>query len=768
MFRFLLVLMLGVGISGQAGAQLSGVVLDPSGSVVTSATVTVSNLKDSSSSRTAISDAEGKYAFMDLPPGHYRMVVFAPGFKEYINSDVHVIAGAGQALAVRLELSPISQTLTVTTTRQEGYAHTETDHGTEILEIHEVRESSAKDVGEALVGMEGLYKIRKSGIANDIVLRGFQQDNLNVLIDRAHVFGACPNNMDPAAFHVDFSEVEKVEVTRGPFDMRTEGGLGGAINIVNKEPKSGFHLTPNLAAGSFGYFNPSLTASGSKGRFFGLIGHSFRRSDPYQDGSGKRMTEYANYLTDALDSEAYRVHTSWLKLGAELAPNQKIDVGYTRQRTGQVLYPYLQMDGIYDDADRANLTYNATSPFAHVSHLRLQGYFTQVSHWMTDQFRVSSDGSPRPYSMGTFAGTRALGMNAEAEIAGFITGADVYSRDWDAGTSLRPAGYMTQASVPDVRMNVAGFYVEHIRQLHPSLRLTAGARLDTSEAEARSSNVNTALYLAYKGVGLTPRRDTAPSGSLRLAYTVRNLDVFAGVGHRTRFADPQERFFALKRMGSDWVGNPDLDLTRNTEVDLGFTLRTNRFIVRPTFFYSNLDDFVVVHNQKKMNAVSGVMNSMARSYFATDARIYGGEVMSSATLTDYLIFRSGFSYSRGSKDIAPAFMITDPDLPETAPYRLRALLRYGQKMFFGELEGVFLGRQDRVDSDLKEMPTPGYAVVNLKIGIHGEKLKFSGGVDNLLNRYYREHFSFQRDPYRTGAQAPEPGRSAFLTLGYEF
>lgn len=53
----------------------------------------------------------------------------------------------------------------------------------ESLEIREVRESSAKDVGEALTKLGGIWKIRKGGIANDIVLRGFYRDNINVLID---------------------------------------------------------------------------------------------------------------------------------------------------------------------------------------------------------------------------------------------------------------------------------------------------------------------------------------------------------------------------------------------------------------------------------------------------------------------------------------------------------------------------------------------------------------------------------------------------------
>jgi iron complex outermembrane receptor protein len=44
----------------------------------------------------------------------------------------------------------------------------------------------------------------------------------------------------------------------------------------------------------------------------------------------------------------------------------------------------------------------------------------------------------------------------------------------------------------------------------------------------------------------------------------------------------------------------------------------------------------------------------------------------------------------------------------------------------------------------------------------------TGGLDNILNRYYWEACSYQRDPFRSGLQVPEPGRSAYLNAAYNF
>ena len=49
---------------------------------------------------------------------------------------------------------------------------TEVTTNEEVLTIREVRESPARDIGEAAGNIPGLTSLRKGAIANDIVLRG--------------------------------------------------------------------------------------------------------------------------------------------------------------------------------------------------------------------------------------------------------------------------------------------------------------------------------------------------------------------------------------------------------------------------------------------------------------------------------------------------------------------------------------------------------------------------------------------------------------------
>ena len=59
------------------------------------------------------------------------------------------------------------------------------------------------DVGAALTrNTSSVSLIRRSAVANDIVVRGLKKDNIAVTIDGMKIYGACPNRMDPPVSHI--------------------------------------------------------------------------------------------------------------------------------------------------------------------------------------------------------------------------------------------------------------------------------------------------------------------------------------------------------------------------------------------------------------------------------------------------------------------------------------------------------------------------------------------------------------------------------------
>lgn len=741
----------------EAPATVTGTVQAVDGSALPGARITLVEPARKATVRVT-SGEHGVFRASSLPPGTWLLTAELAGFLPRTLDPLTLAPGGRRAVEVRLEVATVRETLTVV-----GNAPRDT------LEASEIRESPARDVGEALASVPGVAKLRKGGIASDVVVRGYQTKDLNVLVDGQRVYGACPNHMDPPAFHVDFSEVDRVEVGKGPFDVKNQGSLGGVVNVVTKKPEAGLHASATIAGGTAAYVNPAATVSYGTARVSALAGYSYRQGDAYSDGDGRRFTELANYRPEAREETAFEVGTAFGKLVLVPAAGHTVQVAYTRQDAGTTYYPYLQMDAEYDDSDRVNLTWEADRLGGALSSVRAQGYYTRVSHWMTDAFRTTSTAAPRGWSMGTTAETRTAGGRVEGRLGRVTLGVEAFQRFWEARTQLAGMGYATQNSVPAAKTESAGLWAELSQPLGEGLALSAAARLEGTRTEADPGKANTDLYQAYNGTRETSASDVLPSGSLRVSWKVSTaLEASAGLGHTVRVPEPNERYFALKRMGSDWVGDPALSPSRNTGADLALSFRRSGLSLSASGFWNRVEDWVTVHDQPRVEAVPGVTNTTARSYANVDATLAGLELSGVVALTDRLFASGSMAWVRGTQEGNGAKGIAAGDLPEMPPLSARTALRYDAGAFHAEVEGVFAAAQERVDASLKESPTPGWGVLNVKAGGAIGPVELSAGVANVFDRTYREHLSYQRDPFRSGTLVNEPGLTVFATATWRY
>lgn len=648
----------------------------------------------------------------------------------------------------------------------------------ESLTIREVRESPARDIGEALQNVPGLSSVRKGAIANDVVLRGFQRDNLNLFLDGVRLHGGCPSRMDPPSFHFDFAEVESIEIVKGPYDLRNPGGLGGLINAVSKTPKNGPGASANLSYGSFNFLDASATGSYGGKHLDGLLGYAYKTSDVPKSGDGKRLTEIYpatspnRYRPEAIDSDAYETNTVWLKGGYKLAKGRS-ELGYAYQDAEHVLYPYLLMDADYDRTHRLNWTTTLDDPTPAVSKLLLQLWYNQVDHVMDDTLRASSLPSMmvnRPYMMLTDAETMTTGAKLNAELPlgpGLLAaGVDLYRRNWDAvNKAAMWQAYTPQPMIPDVDMDNLGAFVEYSWPLATGWTLKGGARLDHTRVEANSlSSARLAsLYQPYFSQTLDTQTDfTQPSGNLQLSWQASDqLELFTGAASASRPPDQQELYLGLQRMaGRNQLGNPGLEATRNNQLDLGAKWSGERVFASAALFYSDLRDFIYLVDAADPDGAGPLLP--ARSYRNIEASIYGAEFGSQLALPFELFLKASLAYVRGENDDS------DQPLAEIPPLAGNLGLRYDNGAWFTEIAERFADRQHRVDPSLKEQPTAGWAVTDLKAGLNWNQWSLLAGINNLFDRYYFSHLSYQRDPFASGVKVPETGRFAYLNLAYHY
>ncbi len=82
-----------------------------------------------------------------------------------------------------------------------------------------------------------------------------------------------------------------------------------------------------------------------------------------------------------------------------------------------------------------------------------------------------------------------------------------------------------------------------------------------------------------------------------------SLNLFAGLGKSSRVPDARELYF--KKSGK-LVGTPDLDQTKNYEIDLGFEKTIGDFKIKTKLFYSMLKDYIVYNNSNVENKFENI------------------------------------------------------------------------------------------------------------------------------------------------------------------
>jgi iron complex outermembrane recepter protein len=633
----------------------------------------------------------------------------------------------------------------------------------ESLTIREVRESAARDIGEALKAVEGVTIVHKGAIANDVVIRGFQKDNINVFLDGERIHGACPARMDPPAFHYDFAEVEQIKVIKGPYDLTNPGGLGGVVEARSKKPAKGFNADISATGGSYDSVNTSLVGSYGNDRFDGLLGYAYKFSRVPESGDGKLITDIYpptsrnRYRDNDKNSTAYSINSAWTKLGYNPSEDSRIEGGYSLQEALHVLYPYLLMDGTTDTTNRVNLNYTAEKVSPLLKEFKLQGYWNHITHLMNDKYRVSSLGIPQGYSMQTNADTMVYGAKINGTLAmgpgEFKTGIDYYNRNWNA-TNVRRMyqNYLPVSMIPNVSIDNLGLFGEYTAPLGETVKLTAGARGDLAWAEADNYN----FYV-------TPLNNSTDfrtvNANIQLTYTpLKGIETYLGLGRGSRTPDPQELYIGLPAVVQPAIvspgsqGNSNLKATVNNQADFGVKYNTDTFFVNGSFFFSALSDYISYFQ----------LSPTLKSYRNVDASMWGYELGSQMALPYDFFLKGSLSYTWGNNND------THIPLSEIPPLRGSFGVRYDNNSIFLEVAENLSARQDRIDRTLQEQSTPGYATTDIKGGVKVKELSIYAGINNLLDKQYYNYLSYLRDPFASGVKVPENGRNYYITAQYSF
>lgn len=626
-------------------------------------------------------------------------------------------------------------------------------------EVNDIRgeELKSADLADALSrNSSSITMIRGSGVANDIIVRGQKRDNINVLMDEAKIYGGCPNRMDPAITHINSDNIENVKIVEGPYDVENFGTLSGLVVAKTKNPTQELNADVNLGMGSYGYKKASASAGGGNDYVRVLFSASTEESDQYKDGNGNTLAEQV-LLNDPTkryinpDLKAYEKKTFMGKVYINPVENQEIRLGYTLNRSDNILYPSRTMDADYDDSDIYTLGYSFYDLGTYSKELSLEAYRSKVDHPMSTKERVTGSMMYMTVKMNTEMEGAKLKNTMDVAGGELTYGIDVSKRNWDGESYMTTvatgaiSSQMDLKTIPDVDTTNKALFAQYTKNID-KLNVQVGARYDDTTIKAH--RVGQTLVERYES------DYDALSANTLLTYKANdNVDYFIGFGKASRVPDARELYHPTNSTGI-------LDQVTNYEADAGFKMHYDGFGVKGKVFYSLLKDYIYY-------------NANALKYVNVDAAIYGASLDAYYDISSALTFNYGMSYLRGKKD-EPLAGQSDKDLADIVPLRAVTSLTYHTGEHSLKTEMVAAKRWSNYDSDNGEQELAGYAVFNMKYNYKVTKhFDVTVGVDNIFDKTYAVSNTYRDLTLITGIDGDlmlinEPGRYAYINLHYSF
>ena len=645
--------------------------------------------------------------------------------------------------------------------------------GTRLVDVSGEEVKSA-DLAEALTRkVPSVSLVRRSGIANDILLRGQKKDNINILIDNTKVYGACVNRMDPPTSHILTNTIDSIEIIEGPYDVENFGTLSGAVKVTTIKPSEGLNGEVSLNVGSFDYLKGAATVSGGNEKVRFLLSVSSESSAQYEDGDGNTFAEQIEnlnpttnpmmdprYKDEYKDLDAYKKSSVLGKVFINFTDDQELRLSYTANRSDDVLYPSSKMDALYDDSNIFNIEYSVKNLGKYSKSLDVQYYSSDVEHPMSTFYRNSS-GPDSANEKISFLTTDMQGVKIKdsfdlSSSAELTVGVDASLRNWDGtyeGKGMS-SGITGRKSIDDVDTENNALFAE-IEKRYAAVSVKAGIRYDdTSITPAGSLNQQSNDYSSLSANIFTNFHADA------------NTRYFVGLGRASRVPDARELYFYDAMMHE--IGTPTLDETTNTEIDFGVEKTYNSFNVKTKLFHSWLGDYIY------FNADKGAAPIQNNAFENIDATIYGLEISGAYFASDEMYVDFGLAYQRGKKDEALAGQ-TNTNLAEVPPMKVNVAFNYDySNRNTASISLVAADSWDNFDSDNGEQALAGYGIVNVRVRHDVTKsFELTAGIDNIMDKTYAVTNTYKDltllfDGAGDVMLMNEPGRYLYVNGTYRF
>jgi iron complex outermembrane recepter protein len=729
--------------AAQSGVTLNGRLVNAdTGEALPGAVIVIDELR-----REAVTKDDGSFAFDNVVPGSYHVVVRMPGFSSR-RTEVTVAAAAAP---LTLQVEPELHFEEVVSVSPDARSQFDTFQATSVLSGQELTKQMEMSLGATLENQPGVAARSFGPAPARPVIRGLDGDRVQILQDGQRL-GDLSSQSGDHGVTVNPAAATRIEVVRGPATLLYgANAIGGLVNVITDEiptrPQRG-------VGGTFTADLGSAAAEASTAADFHVGNGTFAL---HLGGGGRRSGDVRTPEGDVINSQSRsgfgNVGLSWTGDRSYVGASY----GYDDTKYG---IPIVEEGGIELTPRRHALTFRAGGE-------RLDGAFDafrvtlghrRYRHDEIDAGQIGTQFTNNTTELELMGGHRAVGR-----VKGSV-GAWVLDRAFGAegAEALSP---------PVDQQGFAAFIYEEVTWPHVTLQL--GGRVDRT---------------TYDPLDEPSREFTNGSGSagllLRPSAANENLTVAVSMARAARTPALEELFFFGLHHGNFAVevGNPQLESERAFGLDASLRWRGPRVSGEVTYFRNAIDNFIF-RNEIGAEAFEAREEEFVErfggrepaghdeseegggededlafvEFVGADAVLQGVEAHADVQLTSQVSAEFGVDYVRGT------LTTTDDPLPRMPPLRGRIGLRYQRNAFQAGGDVTLAATQDRVSG--RETATDGYGLLRLfasysfgQAAVH----TLTARLDNATDTLYRNHLSLIKD------LVPEMGANFKLLYNVKF
>lgn len=625
----------------------------------------------------------------------------------------------------------------------------------------DTQDKLSHDAASFLNQTPSISSIRKGGnYGLDPVMRGFKYEQLNIVIDGGQSsHAACPNRMDPPASQISLNQMDRVEILKGPHNLRFGNSFGGTINFISSKTAFTDNLTP------LGRVSTSYESNGSIFRTEGVLGFSaknyvlkvngaFSKGDDYTDGEGVEI------------ASGFERASFGANLALKLSENQRIDISATKNIAKDVEFASLPMDLRDDKTWLMNVKHSLDFDKEVLTSLKTTLFYSSVDHLMDNLLKPLK---PRMLNASTPATTTVFGGRSEAKLnfkSSFAYLGMDYKKEEAEGTRYR-----------EILMgNMAGKTFEENAWQHGSIEKTGffaeyhfgkntynfvfSGRLNINKATAL--DVTEEYMSQYPDYTVNQINPNVSFGAVKNFSKDVSLGLWLGRAQRSGgIAERYINYFTIGLDPYEMLGNPNLNPEINNQIDLNLTIDKENTKITANIFASYLQDYISSVIREDLKPKLPMMAAGVRQFINVDeAMMTGFEFSINQRLPLNMQTQFAIAYTKGQN------ITTDEALPEISPIdmRFKLLGSFANNKFFPELSLRVVGKQDRFASSYGETETPAFTVLDFSSSYHFNKtFHLSAGVQNLFDVAYYEHLNRS---VRNASKRPiyAVGRNFYATL----